>query len=129
MAKEKPVDPERAARKAEKRAKKEAKRSETNGVHKSSKKEKKSKDKTPIDVDAENIQTTTKLLNALEAEKPGTVIVKEDDGKLEVKVKVQPLLGALVPFAHPLAEEKMGKKVLKSVKKGMVIRNLSKWVL
>ena len=108
MAKEKPVDPERAARKVEKRAEKEAKRSETNGVHKQSKKEKKNKDRPPIDVDAENVQTTTKLLNSLEAEKPGTVIVKEHDDKLDVKVKIQPLLGALVPFAHPLADEKVG---------------------
>ena len=119
MAKEKPVDPEQAARKAEKKAKKEAKRSETNGVHKSHKKEKKkNSEKAPIDVDAENIQATTKVLNTLEAEQPGSVVVKEDGGDMEVKVKKQPLLGALVPFAHPLAEEKVAKKVLKSVKKG-----------
>ncbi|KAL9632293.1 MAG: hypothetical protein Q9164_005407 [Protoblastenia rupestris] len=121
MAKEKPLDPEKAARKAEKKAQKEKKRSETDGVHKSSsssKKEKKSKDKTIIDVDKENIETTTKLLNTLETEAPGTVVVKDDTGDLEVKVKTKPLLGALVPFAHPLADEKVGKKVLKSVKKG-----------
>lgn len=118
MAKEKPVDPERAAHKAEKKAKKEAKRSETNGVHKSHKKGKQGTEKAPLDVDAENMQATTTLLNALEAEKPGTVVVKEDDGDLEVKVKKQPLVGALVPFAHPLAGEKVGKKVLKSVRKG-----------
>ena len=120
MAKEKPLDPERAARKAEKKAnKKEAKRSETDGVHKPSQKEKKTKDKTSIDVDAGTMQATTELLSTLEAEKPGTVVVKEDDEKLDVKVKIQPLLGALVPFAHPLADEKVAKKVLRSVKKGM----------
>ena len=119
MAKEKPEDPDRAARKAEKKAKKE-KRSETDGVHKPSKKEKKPKDKA-IDVDKENVETTTKLLNTLEAEKPGTVVMKEGaDGEMEVKVKTKPLLGALVPFAHPLADEKVGKKVLKCVKKGIL---------
>ena len=118
MAKEKPTDPAKAAHKAEKKAKKE-KRSETDGVHKSSKKDKKAKDKA-IDADKENTETTTKLLNTLETEKPGTVIVKEDDGDIEIKVKAKPLLGALVPFAHPMADEKVGKKVLKSVKKGEI---------
>ncbi|KAL9132141.1 MAG: hypothetical protein Q9217_000075 [Psora testacea] len=117
MAKEKPLDPERAARKAEKKAKKE-KRSETDGVHKSSSKKKhKTKDKA-IDADKESVEATTKPLNTLEAEKPGTVVVKEDDGDtMEVKLKTKPLLGALVPFANPLADEKVGKKVLKNVKK------------
>ena len=37
-----------------------------------------------------------------------------------VKEEVQdaPLIGALVLFVNPLADEKVGKKVLKSVKKG-----------
>ncbi len=97
--------------KKEKHEKKE-KRSEKDGVHKS-KKDK--KEKKP----AENDDVVTKLLNTLEEEKPGTVAMKEN-GDVEVEVKAVPLVGALVPFANPLADEKVAKKVLKSVKKGMI---------
>lgn len=97
--------------KKEKHEKKE-KRSEKDGVHKSKndKKEKKP---------AENDDVVTKLLNTLEEEKPGAVAMKEN-GDVEVKVKAAALVGALVPFANPLADEKVAKKVLKSVKKGMI---------
>ncbi|KAL8631089.1 hypothetical protein Q9189_003200 [Teloschistes chrysophthalmus] len=67
--------------------------------------------------EAQDVEMTTKLLNTLEEEKPGTVVVKDEKGDLEVKIKQKPLIGALVPFANPLADEKVGKKVLKSVKK------------
>ena len=128
MAKEKPTDPEKEAKRAAKASKKEAKRSETNGVHKSKsektdkdkkdKKDKKEKkEKKAKEVEAVDVEVTTKLLNSLDKTKPGTVVVK-DEGDLQVKVKSAPLLGALVPFANPLADEKVGKKVLKSVKKG-----------
>ena len=110
MAKERSAEKEQ--RKKEKKALKE-KRSETEGIHKS-KKDKKEKRAAAA---AEDIGTTTKLLNALEEEKPGSVVAKED-GELQVKIKSVPLQGALVPFANPLADEKAGKKVLKSVKKG-----------
>ena len=110
MAKEK-SDKDKEERKREKKEKKE-KRSEKDGVHKS-KKEKKVKEAAL----AEKENVATKLLNKLEEEKPGSVAIKED-GNVEVKVKTAPLLGALVPFANPLADEKVGKKVLKSVKKG-----------
>ena len=127
MAKEKPSDPDKEARKAAKAAKKEAKRSETNGVHKSKSDKKDKKDKAGMEekkivaAKAEAVgdtDVTTKLLNSLEDTKPGTVAIKEDTGDLEIKVKSAPLLGALVPFANPLADEKVGKKVLRSVKKG-----------
>ena len=123
MAKEKPVDPEKEARRAAKAAKKAAKSSEINGVHKSKsdkkdKSEKKVKKENIIAEEAEDTEVTTKLLNKLEETKPGSVVVKEDSGDLQVKVKSEPLLGALVPFANPLADEKVGKKVLKGVKKG-----------
>lgn len=68
--------------------------------------------------DADDMMMTTQLLNTLEAEKPGSVVVKEQDGDVDVKVKTV-LRGALVPFANPLADEKVGKKVLKGVKRGM----------
>ena len=110
MAKEKSADKEE--RKKDKKASKE-KRSETNGIHKPKKDKKEKK----IAAAAEDTAVTTKLLNALEEEKPGSVAIKEE-GDVEVKVKAAPLLGALVPFANPLAEEKTGKKLLKTVKKG-----------
>lgn len=113
MAKEKSADKEQ--RKKEKKASKE-KRSEVDGVHKS-KKDKKEKKEKKAAIEAEDIEVTTKLLNALEEERPGTVAIKED-GDIQVKIKSAPLLGALVPFANPLADEKVGKKVLKTVKKG-----------
>lgn len=125
MAKEKSTDKEE--RRKEKKAAKE-KRSETDGVHKSKKdkkdkkekkekKEKKIKQPEPVAEVAEAAEVTTELLNSLEAEKPGTVAIKED-GDIQVKIKSVPLVGALVPFANPLADEKVGKKVLKSVRKG-----------
>lgn len=113
MAKEKSAD--REQRKKEKKASKE-KRSEVDGVHKS-KKDKKEKKEKKAATEAEDIEVTTTLLNAVEEEKPGTVAVKEN-GDIQLKVKSAPLLGALVPFANPLADEKAAKKVLKTVKKG-----------
>ena len=115
MAKERPLDPEREARKLAK-AEKKAKRAETDGVHKS-KSDKKDKKEKKIAAEAEDVEMTTGLLNSLEDAKPGSVAIKED-GDVEIKLKNTPLVGALVPFANPLADEKGGKKVLKSVKKG-----------
>ncbi|MCJ1236960.1 snoRNA-binding protein [Varicellaria rhodocarpa] len=115
MAKERSTDKdERRREKKEKKEKKE-KRSEKDGVHKSKKQKKEKK----LVVAAEEASITTALLNDVEKEKPGSVAVKED-GDVEVKVKSTPLLGALVPFANPLADDKVGKKVLKSVKKGKI---------
>lgn len=110
MAKEKSAVKEEGKR--EKHSKKE-KRSEKDGVHKS----KKVKPEKKKAADAEDAEITTKLLITLEDEKPGSIAKEKDDG-VAVKVKPAPLLGALVPFAHPLADEKVQKKVLKSVKKG-----------
>lgn len=182
MAKEKPSDPDKAARKAEKRAQKAAaaaaaeatttsangdtstpaptlstttsKRADRDGVYKSkskssssksvddaTKKEKKAK-VLAIEAELEKIDATAKLLDKLDENNPGTVVIKSgpaaaaaDDAKngedgedtemadgagtLTVKVKTAPLLGALVPFANPLADERVGKKVLKTVKKGI----------
>ena len=117
MAKEKSRDPDREAKKLAK-AEKKAKRSETDGVHKS-KSDKKEKKETKTAAAASDAEVTTKLLNAIEENKPGSVAVREENGDVQVKVKTAPLLGALVPFANPLADEKVGKKVLKSVKKGI----------
>ncbi len=116
MAKEKSTDKEE--RKKETKVPKE-KRSEKDGVHKS-KKDKKEKNTAAA---PEDVEVTTKLLNALESQKPGSVTVKEE-GEVHVKTKGVPLIGALVPFANPLADEKVGKKLLKSVKKGIYHYNL-----
>ena len=88
---------------------KKEKRSETDGVKKS-KKDKKSK------LNGDNVATTLEETLA-QSETPvvGTkaIVVKELNGELAVKP-----VGALVPFANPLADDKVAKKVLKSVKKG-----------
>ena len=115
MAKEKSRDPDREARKLAKAEKKD-KRSETDGIHKSKSDKKEKKEKTAAA--ASDAEVTTKLFNAIEEGKPGSVAIREENGDVRVKVKTAPLLGALVPFANPLADEKVGKKVLKSVKKG-----------
>ena len=119
MAKEKTTNPEKEAKKLAK-AEKKAKRSETDGVHKSSseKKEKKEKkEKRKKSDEAADVEITTNLLDSLEDAKPGSVAIVEN-GDIELEIKQQPLQGALVPFANPLADEKVCKKVLKSVKKG-----------
>ncbi|KAL8919299.1 MAG: hypothetical protein Q9208_006864 [Pyrenodesmia sp. 3 TL-2023] len=157
MAKEKPSGD--SDEKRLKKEKKEKKRSETDGVHKptkkdkSDKKEKKEKsskkDKTPKESNgvieipdtngsaprenaADEMQMTTQLLNTLEEEKPGSVVIKEQDGDVDVKVKVGGgtggLLGALVPFANPLADEKVGKKVLKGVRRSAKHKTLKRGV-
>ncbi|KAL8844985.1 MAG: hypothetical protein Q9176_000657 [Flavoplaca citrina] len=149
MSKEKPLTPAEALRKQDKKEKKalKEKRSETDGVTKKSKKEKdpgskkerkEKKDKPateplttndePIAAAVEDVEMTTQLLNTLESEKPGTVVVKDETGDLEIKVKEKPLLGALVPFAVPLADEKVQKKVLKGVKKAARNKTLKRGV-
>lgn len=114
MAKEKSTDKEELKR--AKHSKKE-KRSEKDGVHKS-KKVKPEKIKTTVTDDPE---ITTKLLDALTEEKPSNIAKEENGSSVTVKVKPAPLLGALVPFAHPLADEKVQKKVFKSIKKGLFV--------
>lgn len=85
------------------RKEKKEKRSESDGVKKS-KKDKKSK------LSGDNIAA---VVEELEKEEPTEVVLKAKvDGDI-----VKPV-GALVPFANPLADEKVTKKVLKSVKKG-----------
>jgi hypothetical protein len=110
MAKEKPKDKEDGKR--EKHIKKE-KRSEKDGVHKI-KKVKSEKKKNDA---AEDRDVTTELVNALESKEP-TGTAQDENDEAKVRVKIPPLLGALVPFAHPLADEKVQKKVFKGVKRG-----------
>ncbi|KAI6715622.1 hypothetical protein PZA11_005757 [Diplocarpon coronariae] len=106
--------------KKEKKEKKE-KRSEVDGVKKS-KKEKKSK------LNGENIAAAIEEVTKKEAKAP----VLEDESVPMVvntigEVALKPV-GALVPFAAPLADEKVTKKVLKSVKKAAKNKTLKRGV-
>ncbi|KAG5303237.1 non-histone protein [Histoplasma capsulatum G186AR] len=109
-----------------KKEKKEKKRSETDGVHKKSKKDKK-KD-TSLLAEAVEKELTTKVLEHLEkpdAEPAPTVTAAETTSK---KPAPERIVGALVPFANPLAQDKVAKKVLKSVKKAAVNKSLKRGV-
>ena len=107
--------------KSEKKEKKEKKekRQSVDGVKKEKKEKRKSTD------------ATTALLNTIEDAQPGAVAVDADgdvivDGaatngtvvKAEDDKKIDIPISPLVPFANPLCDEKSGKKVLKTVKKG-----------
>ena len=119
MAKEK-ADMSKEERKALKAAKKEAKASKPEGVTKPAKEDKKSKkEKTKLAERAlKEIQNKPAAsANGVESEE------EAEDGEAEEvivdkKGTTRPV-GALVPFANPLADEKVGKKVFKSVKKGL----------
>jgi hypothetical protein len=116
--------------KKDKKEKKE-KRSEKDGVSKSSKKEK--KDKVSIGheqadrllQDIQNGQSNVSIIPAQEKQPNGDVEVDvemENGDKFTLNIKPQ---GALVPFANPLADEKVAKKVFKSVKKGWLFPRTS----
>ncbi|KAJ9294356.1 hypothetical protein DTO271G3_6931 [Paecilomyces variotii] len=108
--------------KEKKREKKDKKRAETDGVHKS-KKDKKNKTLS----EAAEKELTTKVLEGLDkadAATNGDVEVIQADA---MEVEARPV-GALVPFANPLVEDKTAKKVLKSVKKAAANKSLKRGV-
>jgi H/ACA ribonucleoprotein complex subunit 2 len=89
---------------------KKEKRSETDGVKKS----KKDKIFKPNgDNVAAALEETLAQSEAPVAETKSIIVKESNGGELAVKP-----VGALVPFANPLADDKVAKKVLKSVKKG-----------
>lgn len=94
--------------KKEKKEKKE-KRSEKDGVHKREKKEKREKKL--------NGHATEEVMTVLGAGESEIIVLKSNG---ESNIKSERILGALVPFANPLADDKVGKKVLKAVKKGTI---------
>lgn len=112
--------------KPEKKEKKDksAKRSEADGVSKSSKvkgdkkekKDKKDKLKSAVLNAAldDKLQADAAAQSLDKAPEVTEVEVEDDDGEKTTKHVV----GALVPFARPLAEDKGTKKILKSVRKG-----------
>jgi H/ACA ribonucleoprotein complex subunit 2 len=108
-----------AKEKSEKRDKKEKKekRSDADGVKKS-KKEKKSK------LNGDNVAAAFEEVTKVEADvETKDLVVKEGSGEVVLKP-----VGALVPFANPLADEKVTKKVLKSVKKAAKNKTLKRGV-
>ncbi|KAJ5126930.1 Ribosomal protein L7Ae/L30e/S12e/Gadd45 [Penicillium atrosanguineum] len=106
--------------KKEKRAEKKEKRAEKDGVHKAGKKEKKEKkDKTSL-VDAVEKEIASQVQEDLE--QAASVV---DDAMV---IDAERPIGALVPFANPLVEDKQAKKVLKSVKKAAVNKSLKRGV-
>ncbi|KAJ5418826.1 uncharacterized protein N7487_002376 [Penicillium crustosum] len=103
------------------RAEKKEKRAEKDGVHKVKKEKKEKKDKTAL-VDAVEKEIVSEAMEGVE----GTAVAVKGEG--EVDAAVDRPVGALVPFANPLVEDKQAKKVLKSVKKAAVNKSLKRGV-
>lgn len=103
--------------KSEKKDKKEKKekRSEVDGVKKS-KKDKKPK-LSPENIEAAVVEAVKEVAAVPEKDVDVQVEMVVDTNGSEAVVKP---VGALVPFAAPLADDKAAKKVLKSVKKGKI---------
>ena len=117
MAKDRPTETAKAEKKEKK---KDKKRNEEDGVHKSKDKSDKKEKKAKREVLAE------KALSEINTAAADVEVIKsddEDDDKGKEKKSMRPV-GALVPFANPLADEKVAKKVFKSVKKGMCILSI-----
>lgn len=125
------------AEKEKKREKKE-KRAEKDGVHKSKKdkKEKKEKKDKTVLADAVEKELTTKVLEGIDEAVAAKTVVNGAAEPEAMEVESRPV-GALVPFANPLVEDKSAKKVLKSVKKGkppffrpfVLVRNRIWWLV
>ena len=119
------------SRKLEKEEKKKKKRSEDNGVHKEKsskdKKEKKSKREALAERTLNKISSTAPTSDAaMEVEKTDDEEPVVEETKSGASESLAPTpVGALVPFANPLADEKVAKKVFKSVKKGMLWATIS----
>ena len=96
----------------EKKEKKDKKRKADEDVEDVSAKKDKKKKRKSIDADGDAIMDAA-------------VEVKEDADEEKAVVTVP--VGALVPFANPLADEKQQKKVLKAVKKCMRPRRTWNW--
>ncbi|CAI7568238.1 hypothetical protein PCG10_009805 [Penicillium crustosum] len=103
------------------RAEKKEKRAEKDGVHKVKKEKKEKKDKTAL-VDAVEKEIVSEAMEGVEE----TAVAVKGEG--EVDAAVDRPVGALVPFANPLVEDKQAKKVLKSVKKAAVNKSLKRGV-
>jgi H/ACA ribonucleoprotein complex subunit 2 len=89
-----------------KKEKKDKKRKADDEVEDVSEKKDKKKKRKSVDADGDAV---------MDASVAEIVEAKEDDNEEKAVVAI----GALVPFANPLADEKQQKKVLKAVKKCM----------
>ncbi|EPS25273.1 hypothetical protein PDE_00206 [Penicillium oxalicum 114-2] len=108
--------------KKEKRSEKKEKRAEKDGISKSKKDKKEKKDKTTL-VDAVEKEI------ASQAAENGAEVAAVDVTEIEVDaMAIDRPVGAVVPFANPLVEDKQAKKVLKSVKKAAVNKSLKRGV-
>ncbi|KAJ5561697.1 hypothetical protein N7535_003840 [Penicillium sp. DV-2018c] len=101
------------------RAEKKEKRAEKDGVHKVKKEKKEKKDKTAL------VEAVEKEIDSGAMEGVEETAVK---GEADADATVERPIGALVPFANPLVEDKQAKKVLKSVKKAAVNKSLKRGV-
>ncbi|KAL9616452.1 MAG: hypothetical protein Q9160_008683 [Pyrenula sp. 1 TL-2023] len=143
MAKEDPSKEERRRLKKEKKEKKRLAEEAGVSKHKSSKSKDKdrssrSKSKESPTVLATEEQTKmiveSKVPNTIENEGDGEEPKEEMEVEEEVKqVKVKSVMpgrpiGALVPFANPLADEKVAKKCFKGVRKAATHRTLKRGV-
>ncbi|KAI0024118.1 L30e-like protein [Xylariomycetidae sp. FL0641] len=99
----------------EKKEKKDKKRSEADGVGKPKKEKKDKKEKKEKLKHAVNAA----LDDELQADAAASAPSKDSDDEEGVakKASMAPVVGALVPFARPLADDKGTKKVMKSVRK------------
>ncbi|CAI7642129.1 unnamed protein product [Penicillium pancosmium] len=108
--------------KEKKRAEKKEKRSEKDGVVKPKKEKKEKKDKTAL-ADAVEKEITSQVLEGLDQAAAAGVAEVEVDA-----MAIDRPVGAVVPFANPLVEDKQAKKVLKTVKKAAVNKSLKRGV-
>ncbi|KAJ5901859.1 hypothetical protein N7495_002387 [Penicillium taxi] len=99
--------------KKEKRSEKKEKRADKDGVHKVKKEKKEKKDIVLSDAVEKQISSQ---LDQDQASNAGDAMA------------VDRPVGALVPFANPIVEDKQAKKVLKSVKKAAVNKSLKRGV-
>ncbi|KAI0857580.1 L30e-like protein [Xylaria cubensis] len=111
------------ATKPEKKEKKEKKRSDADGVGKVKKDKKDKKEK------KEKLKSAVTAVLDEEAPEPAGDAPVSVSVVEEKTVTVAPVVvGALVPFARPLADEKATKKVLKSVRKAAKNKTLKRGV-
>jgi len=123
------------SRKLEKEEKKKKKRSEEDGVHKEKPSKDKKEKKAKREVLAERALNEISS-SAAPASDAAREAVKSDDEEAAaegtksgaVSLLAARPVGALVPFANPLADEKVAKKVFKSVKKAAANRTLKRGV-
>ncbi|KAF2806568.1 L30e-like protein [Mytilinidion resinicola] len=125
--------------KSEKKDRKEKKEklTEVNGVSKKSKKDKKEKkEKRKSDVtelleaglDSETSPAPVETVIRTKAKAKVDEDGDEDMSDAEAPVAPATIVGAVVPFANPLADDKQTKKVLKSVKKAAKHKTLKRGV-